>query len=288
MSDGRRLPRTFRSLAALRGLNTIAVGASLAAGTAAVFDRGFLADTGTAICGSTFVYGAVWMMLLRWPATVGPTKLRWGWLASIPLAAANAGTACALGFEHHDVGYVMGFLLGATIGAICWVPALAATLVCFGLPIAHAQKLAKKGLAGEEVGEEVVGVVAVVIALAALALLFVVRRHDPLYDLPARETGLASVVAAGFACLGVCAGAFAAILAHLRGAARRRFVRAVEDGAVEGYRVDRSTGDKLIVQVNAAEEGYRVARIELPVCQLADDGEVVRSFPEERQIVRTT
>ena len=69
--------------------------------------------------------GTVWAFLLRSRKTVGKSKLRWGWLASLPLAAANGGVAFGLllASESYNGDYAgkfaLGLLLGATIGAIC-------------------------------------------------------------------------------------------------------------------------------------------------------------------------
>ena len=64
----------------------------------------------------------------------------------------------------------MGVLLGSTIGAIFWVPGLIATLVCFGIPLAWGQRLAAKGLAGEERGELLVGAVSALVGILGVLI----------------------------------------------------------------------------------------------------------------------
>ncbi len=112
----------------------------------------------------TLLFGALWAALLRWRRTVGSTSIRVGWVASIPLAMLNAVVSCLLVVGVFDTEVTAKDLLGAagiaaTLGAILWVPALLGTLLCFGLPIAWAQRLARRGLAGEERGEWVIGLV---------------------------------------------------------------------------------------------------------------------------------
>lgn len=281
-----RLPRTFRSLRALRVLNLAAVGTSLAAMTAVVFADAVSAARAAhfmaAVACATVFYGVAWAGILRTRARVGQFSarkrgLRWGWLASFPLAAANAATACGLVFaaegSHRVSEFLIGCALGATVGAIFWVPALALTLVCFGLPIAWAQQRAQQGLAGEESGEVIVGVVSATIS----ALAFVVG-----IDL-ARTWSFASlhyghVLVATFGTVGWIAGTVAAGLARQRERARRAFVHEVEAGNVKGYRVDATVEGKVLVEVTGMGEGYRVANFEQPVFVLGEEGEAHRSL----------
>src|SRR6185369_2778457 len=114
-----------------------------------------------------------WAWLLRNPKTLEKSPIRVGWVASIPLAMVNAGLSAALLFTLMRSSFdLISFLAmaayGATLGAIVWIPALIATLACFGLPIAWAQRLAKKGLAGEERGEWIVGLACVAVGVLGL------------------------------------------------------------------------------------------------------------------------
>lgn len=162
-------------------MNIVAVGASLAAITGVIFSLLFhersVIPLVTAL--PTLLFGTLWAKALRWEKTLPGTNLRWGWLASIVLAALNGGAAVGLlfAFERNATGwadrlarFIGGLVIGATFGAIAWVPALVVTLVVFGLPIAWAQNQAKKGLSGQERGEGIVGGASALIALTALLL----------------------------------------------------------------------------------------------------------------------
>lgn len=93
------LARTFRSLATLKVLNVVAVGASLAAATGTAF-RGMFPDDAalTFVMLSTLAHGIAWASALRARATIGRSRLRLGWLLSLPLAMSNAAIACGLLF----------------------------------------------------------------------------------------------------------------------------------------------------------------------------------------------
>ena len=296
MKAERRLPVTFHSVAILRVLNVLAVGFSLAAATVAVFRHVFharLSDPSITVIGlPTFVVGVIWATALRHRATIGGTNIRWGWLASIPLAITNSAISCGLLFSIHygmsferfpvrfeESRFFEGAVAGATFGAICWIPALVATLLCFGVPIAWSQKLAKKGLAGEERGELIVGVVSTTIAFAVLAFLVPERgRIDAMTDDALAGAAIGLGAPAFCALLGGATGLVATVLAYRREKARRAFVRRVEIGNVEGYRVDATAEGKVLVRVTAMGEGYRVAPIEEPVYGLGETGEAQRSM----------
>jgi hypothetical protein len=196
--------------------------------------------------------------------------VRWGWLASIPLAIANAATACGI-LVMSDTGrpsiesFLKGTVFGATVGAIIWVPALVATLVAFGLPIAWAQKRAERGLAGEERGELVIGLVSAVIAIVSLVMLSRLNgTNDGFLDISA------------FAAVGLVAGALASAFAARRESMRRKFVREVEAGSVEGFRVDETVDGKVLVRVTSMGSGYRVANFEEHLAELDFEGEARR------------
>jgi hypothetical protein len=270
------IPAPFRSLRALRVLNVAAVGLSLAAVVAATLTivmraTGFMA----AITGiPTLVLGLVWAAVLRSPRTVGSSTFRWGWAASVPLAILNAALACGLmvGFEgshsaDHLERFLWGGFMGATVGALVWVPALAGTLLCFGAPIAWAQKLAHKGLAGEERGEWVVGLVCT--AMSTLGILAATLN-------PASGAEKAQALILALSLGGMLTGGSAAGLAGAREARRRRFVAEAEDGKVAGYRVDETDEGKVLVRVVAQGKGYRVADFEEEVFELDAAGEATR------------
>ncbi len=262
------VPRAFRSLRMLSNLNVGAVGLSLAASTTAIMAP-ILGGDGVAlhIGVPTLVAGVGWAARLRWRATVGRSSVRWGWLLSVPIAAINGGVCCVLTMV--SSGSVTleslfgGALLGATLGAIIWLPALFATLLLFGTPIARAQSLAKKGLAGEERGERIVGLACALVAIGAM----VVAGWSP------RPAGaLFWVLSIG----GLSLGVFAAALAYLRERERKRFVEATEAGNVSGYRVEASPEGKVLLRV-AENVGYRVSDFAEEVYQLDERGAATKA-----------
>jgi hypothetical protein len=281
------IPAQFRSARALRILNVAGVGLALAAVTSVIF--GFSeAETGRSGISAfvtgipTLVLGTVWAVALRWRATVGQSRVRWGWLLSVPLAMLNGGLAAAIwlgGSSPDPIGNALGgFLLGATIGAIVWLPALCATLAVFGLPIAWAQSQARQGLAGEERGEWVVGLT--VALLSSLALLVIGSQAlspaagaswIPGWQV---ELGRAGRVLMGvMGALGLAAGSLASASAMWRGRQRRRFVVEAEAGRVPGYRVEPLPEGKVLIRVTSQGDGYRVGELEEEAIALDAQGD---------------
>lgn len=216
---------------------------------------------------STLFFATVWVKLLRRPHRIGDIPM--GWLASVPLAALNAGFSFALATAFHGAGIateeVSGFLvaivLGAIGGSVVWVPALLTTMVVFGIPLARAQTLARKGLAGEEGGDRIVGAICAALAVCALVM---------------STVGAGGAFAPIAAALGGATGISAAVLATLRQRARREFVWRVESGDVEGYRVDESTEGKVLVRISAQDgSAYRVTNFSEEVCRLDAEGNAV-------------
>lgn len=282
------IPTSFQTLRALRVLNIGAVGLALAgvvgAVIAVIFHEGhFVSALSGGDAAPTLLCGIVWAWLLRRPETVGKTSIRWGWVASIPLAMANAGLTLAvilLPTAHLDPGkFVLAILLGATVGAIVWIPALLATLVCFGLPIASAQRLAKKGLAGEERGEWIVGLVCAVMSLVGLVISFE-GAHKPGLD-----GGAWIQIPRLLALLGLVTGLVTTGLASARAARRRTFVADAGAGKIPGYRIDTTDEGKVLVRIVAQGKGYRVADFEEEVFELDAEGEATRPKHAEDQPV---
>ena len=286
------IPPAFAAPKVLRRLNIAAVGLALSAITAATFGALTHDFSGLLTGVPTLAMGLVWAWILRLPNTVGTSNVRWGWLASVPLAALNAGlVAGALvasdksGFN--GAGFLGGMVLGLTFGIFFWVPSLVATLVAFGLPIAWGQKLAKKGLAGEERGERLVGIVCMVLAVAAFALSF---RQDKAYSVPGDEVMSAkeSLVQAGHvfmrvvAVLGALVGAASTALATARESRRRAFVADAESGKVPGFRVDATPEGKALVRVSSVGEGYRVSDFTEEVVLLDEEGRATESRMAQR------
>lgn len=273
------IPPAFRSQRALKIFNVVAVGAALAAATSAIFAAMLGGDPGhTAIMTAfpTLVVGTAWALLLRWPRTMRHSTIRVGWIASVPLAMLNAAGAASMIFASPFRGHASfadmlgGAFLGATVGAIFWIPALLATLFCFGLPIAHAQRLAEKGLAGEERGELTVGLASLAVAFTGFMLSFPAAGRIPLME----PTGVWLTRFLGL--VGMFAGGAAAYFARARAARRRAFVGEVESGRVAGYRIDETDEGKVLVRVVSQGQGYRVADFEEELYELDDAGEAMR------------
>lgn len=269
------VPTSFQTPRTLAVLNTGAVGLALAAVVAPVFGVVVSYDPLGAYAGlPTLLCGVLWAWLLRRPQTVGRTSIRWGWVTSIPLAMLNAGLSCGLlmtiGAHPTPERFLGGMVLGATFGVIIWLPSLLATLLCFGVPIARAQRLAKNGLAGAEHGEWIVGFVCVTMSVVGLLLSLTMDQA------PMRVDETQFWMAYLFGILGALAGASSTTLAWLRGVRRRAFVAAAEAGNVKGYRVDTTREGKVLVRVAAQGKGYRVADFEEEVFELDAQGEALR------------
>jgi hypothetical protein len=269
------IPTSFQTPRTLAVLNIGAVGLALAGVVAPLFATLFSHTLIGSFAGlTTLLCGVLWAWLLRSSQTVGRTSIRRGWVASIPLAMLNAGLSGGLLMTlegQPSVGqFFMGMILGATVGAIIWIPSLLATLLCFGVPIARAQRLAKKGLAGAEHGEWIIGLVCVTMSVVGLLLsLNMDRAGSHMNQSQAWMVRL-------FGILGALAGASSTTLAWLRGARRRAFVAAAEAGNVKGYRVDTTDEGKVLVRIAAQGQGYRVADFEEDVFELDAEGEAVR------------
>jgi hypothetical protein len=247
------------------------VGLSLAACVSAVFTGIFddvrFVSVSTGV--PTLLLGMLWAVVLRWPRTVDGSKIRWGWLASIPLAALDGGVACGLTMSGTDgTGKLgLGFVMGATMGVVFWLPALVVTLLCFGLPIVAAQRRAEKGLAGEERGESIVGLMCAGMSGTGLVLAALSGHHPS-------SAGLPFCYALGIA--GLLAGGAAGELARRREVRRREFVARAEAGEIPGYRVDPTEEGKVLVRIVSQGEGYRVADFEEDVFDLGAGGEATR------------
>ncbi len=264
------IPAPFESRRAMRVLNVNAVGLALAAITVALVSAMFpdkLGYSQLAWGASTWMVGSLWASLLRSQRTVTRWSIRVGWVVSPPLAMLNAalacGALCAAGPPSHlPSSFLLGAVMGATLGGFVWVPALLGTLLFFGLPLARAQRLAAKGLAGEERGELIVGLACVAVSAATVA--------GSLGGAPGE------IVAASLGVGGLLTGGSAAALAGTRARRRRRFVAGAEAGEIPGYRVDATEEGKVLVRVVAEGRGYRVADFEEDVFELDEHGEAVR------------
>lgn len=249
--------RAFRERRNATALNVVAVGASLAACTGAVF-RLLWMQTATYAALSTVVIGTLWAAMIR--MRTQRKSIPVGWLMSPIFACANAMLCIGLitiGEGHASFFDTIGIVVlgGGLIGAIIWIPALVLTLLLFGLPIAQAQRIAARGLAGADRGEIIVGLVSAVLALVPLV-------GSP----PSIETVLALVA--------ITCGLGATILGLLRARARRAFVRRVEAGEIASFRVEPSAEGKVLVRVTTAGMAYRVSDFVEEIARL-DGDEVV-------------
>jgi hypothetical protein len=290
---GRMIPAAFAAPKVLRRLNIAAVGFALAASTAAVFGAMGHEFHGLITGVPTLVIGMLWAWVLRLPNTIGRSTIRWGWLASVPLAALNAGLAGGLLLASEGSGDTLpkffgGMAFGATLGVFFWMPALLLTLAAFGLPIAWAQKLSKKGLAGEERGEWLIGVTCTLLALFAFLLSFGQAKAPEWVESSELANKKAALVAAGIvfmriaAVLGALVGGASTGLAMWREAKRRAFVAEAQRGNVPGYRVDDTAEGKALVRVSSQGHGYRVADFTEEVVLLDEEGHATESRLAQR------
>ncbi len=264
-------------------LNVWGVAFSLATAASAVLGHPFVIGTSTAF------FGAIWALTLR--------STRIGWIASLPLAAMNAMASFALlriarvieygpfNFDQFVKAIFEGAALGGTLGAIIWFPAWLLTLMVFGWPLRHAQQLARKGLAGEENGERLVGVAsASVAAFAILAILLVGTGLVPVLSGRGDRGGAQLWL---FGAIAIALGSAAAYIAHTRVRERRAFVASVERGEVEGFRIDDSADGRALVRT-AENATYRVADFREELARLDESGEVTELSGEIGQASRAT
>jgi hypothetical protein len=291
----------FRSLDTLRRLNVVGVGLALAtlvgASSGAIFTReAFSNPAAFSTAVPTLVVGTAWALLLRREQNTLGSKIWAWWRLSVLLAILNTSLCSGL-LSAYGKGlakvlgvFLISIPLAATIGVVYWLPALSVVLVLFGLPIAWAQRQARRGLVGEERGELIVSLTVTVISLLGLALAshrtvsgeenWLTKanmtsveenwiKHVPImgdvagleavaplpvaWRLP--DSGpTALLVALGV--LGVAAGALATAMAWRRDRARQRFVAQVQEGRVAGYRVDETEAGRVLVRVQGLQE-YR-------------------------------
>lgn len=263
------LPSSFRAPVWLERLNILAVGASLAACTGVLLVpmnlEGILTGSeaaegeipagsmmlhaGAASALSTFLFALVWARLLR-------VRHSWiGWAACVPLAAITSATACALCAPN-----IGNFVLGATLGAFVWVPALCLTLVFFGLPLYFARAAAERGISSEDRGELAVGIVAAL--LAALALV-----------LDVGKVGIDAVVIAAFGATAMLAGTSAAVASWLRERERRLFLAEVREGRAAEFRIEETAKTAMVVRVSEVGHAYRGTTMTEPVVLLDESGD---------------
>jgi hypothetical protein len=228
---------------------------------------------------STFLFGCFWAALLDGGKTRRAVVVRW--LASLPLAMANGALTLGLwnglagAFDRGSWGPVRGFvggaIGGATQGIQVWGPALLCTLLFLGLPIGVANWMAKRGLAGEDGGDAIVG-----FACASLGLFALLPTGNGRPDIPAEAWTRSA--AGVLACL---LGGAVALAAFARKAQRRALLRDVESGRRDDYRVVTTPEGRCLARVYAEGAGYRIADVEKPICELDEAGRCLRSLASE-------
>jgi hypothetical protein len=265
------------STTTLRRLNVAAVGLALAACTVACLTQ-VMQLPGMATGPSTLLAGMAWAHVMRSKKRIGSTTVRSGWVWSVPIAMANAAVSCALYLAMDDGPFWMGLVFGPTLGVLVWGPALVLTLAVFGIPIAWSQQLADKGLAGEERGEAVVGVICAALGLLGLILALRVPGAPEWWNqerLIERDQGLLFARVAGG--LALALGLASSALAVRRDAKRREFVAKVHAGNVAGFRVDDTAAGRVLVRVTELGEGYRVTNFTEELYELDEGGDVTHA-----------
>jgi hypothetical protein len=251
-------PRAFRPSPAVRALNVACVAASVAAiasaGMMVVTDHGswWLASF---VGIPTVVVATAWATVMRSNRVSPIGGLRWGWVAAAPLALLDMEIQAA----QLDVpSLAERLLLGATYGALLWVPGMLLVLGAYGVPMARAQRLGKLGLDEGERGETFVALVSAGIAAAAFVIADTVNGHvvelgDPRFLGVSNEGFFDGLAGASILC-----GAAAAALAALRRDTRRRFLARAEAGQERGFRVEMTSRGKVLV-ADGAPATYRNA-----------------------------
>jgi hypothetical protein len=262
------LPSAFRPSELLRWLGVAAAGFALAACTWPIRELG-----GIAVPISTLFYGLIWARFVRLRAGRIPI----GWLASVPLAAMNAGTACAFSIPQMaslvtrgDVAECFGpFVMGASVGAIVWLPALVATLVLFGLPLFFAERAAHKGITGDDHGAVVVGSASTF--YCGLMLLWLMYEKNWALASHLQVLPLARALAA----VGLVAGLLCVVLARARIRIRRVFLNRVRTGIAPGYRLEpvRTVMTARLVRVTEEGVGYRETALVEPLFEIDEHGD---------------
>jgi hypothetical protein len=275
------LPTPFRPLPAFRVLNTLAVASAMMAPTGLMLEYLFASPvsqpptSGRAVL-SSVVVGLLWARLLRSQRRVTRWNIQIGWAMSPVFAVLNGALIGPVLFARAPVHTfaeklvltLRGCLAGAIFSPVVSLPALLVALVCSGYPIARAERLSARGLAGEEQGERAVGLIA-----AGLGVLSTLSLRG-LFHLPADLRLLLE----GFSLLAFLTGTCAALLSTVRAGRRRAFVAHAEAGRVPGYRVETAPEGKVLVRVETSGDVYRGSEHFEAVVELDHNGETKRSL----------
>lgn len=266
---------------ALGWLNTVAFACTLAVGCWWVAD----AFDSLAPMLSTLLIASIWARVWRSPKNFEVADHPRRALAlSVPLAATNGALAFAwVGRSEGDLGFFGGLFFGLTIGGLFWVPALVITLVLFAPPHWYAWHVARRGLAGEERGERVVGLTFGLINLCGAVLAgSLAHRMPPFQSIHPWEALMRVLLA-----VGATTGLGAWAIGTWRERTRRSFVRAVEAGAVPQMRVHDAPEGRTLVRVVPEGHGYRASETVEALAMLDDDGAVVHEADARTPSART-
>jgi hypothetical protein len=279
------LPDAFRARRLLERLNVAGVGLSLSGATTAllVSMTGAMGSSALFVAAPTLAIGILWAALLRdprkvslgaWTANGRVREARLGWLLCVPLAMLNAGVAAG-GLVMSDSGwsigsFALGMLLGTTFGAMIWIPALMLTILCFGLPIERARRLAEQGLAGKDRGELWVGGASLLVTLLSLLVTASMLTEERAFRLGVVDLVLLLTVQIASAAVS----GLATITAWRRERARKVFVTRVERGEVPQFRIEPTPQGKVLLRVPEGAASYRVSSFEEEVAALDAEGEV--------------
>ncbi len=265
----------FQKLHAIRWLNMAAFTFTLSAFVGVAFSPHRVNVVGgefpLACSVATLFVGPLWAHTLRKYPVAWTGSPRVGRALAILLAMGNGalagifvGVLDASNLRDLVIGSGVGGMLGATFGALFWIPTLFATLVLFGLPTAWASALAKRGLRGEERGEMIVGALSCLTSAALFALTFLLPPHqrsdsfagDSFYT----ETPVWMLRA--FASAAVLLGAFSATFARKRDRLRQAFVADAASGKIPGFRVDATRAGNVLVRYERSLSAYRGSDVE--------------------------
>jgi hypothetical protein len=200
----------------------------------------------------TLLTASIWSTLLL-QAEVLKAQPRWVmWLASLPLALFTT----ALGFvglgwlldAHIGDSPASDFYAGLSEGGWLAVPGLIVTLICFAGPIANYQRSHPQCLGIREkwlahIGVRCIATFGLAIAICCAGLRSATRGYFPIC------TGM----------LAGTAGVWVVVLANRRARRRRAFVQAIQEGSIDGYRVQNTDEGSELVQVASLGEGYRAS-----------------------------
>jgi hypothetical protein len=251
--------RLFRATEGPATFNVVGMGAAIGAMAAAVLHATFHLPRGIVAVPSLLV-GCVWAALLRRGPGWRPGAF--GWWVAVALAAFDAAIALAAFDVVARAGtpvpvwslVAAGFFEGATFGAIIWIPALIAVLLCFGPPIARARRLAREGLTGCERGEWPIGLVSA--TLGALAIAVTAAASPPGETWMVEESPHEGWVVAALGAAALVCGAAAAATSLARLALRRRFVARILRGEEPGLAIVPAERGADLVRVDDGA-GYR-------------------------------